>query len=33
MINGKNAEEYDPAELQKRIAVLFQDKCKRTSNQ
>jgi len=28
MINGHNVEEYDPTELRKHIAVLFQEKCK-----
>jgi len=27
MINGHNVEEYDPADLRKHIAVLFQEKC------
>lgn len=27
LINGHDVEEYDPAELRKHIAVLFQEKC------
>jgi len=28
LINGRDVEDYDPVELRKHIAVLFQDKCK-----
>jgi ABC-type multidrug transport system fused ATPase/permease subunit len=28
LINGHNVEEYDPSELRKHIAVLFQEKCR-----